>query len=39
MHAAVKRVLIPYAARVAGIYYGIRHGGAMQEAILRMANS
>jgi radical SAM superfamily enzyme YgiQ (UPF0313 family) len=39
MHAAVKKVLIPYAARVAGIYYGIRHGGAIQEAILRMANS
>jgi radical SAM superfamily enzyme YgiQ (UPF0313 family) len=39
MHAAVKKVLIPYAARVAGIYYGIRHDGAIQEAILRMANS
>lgn len=35
----VKRVLIPYAARVAGVYYGMRHGEVMQEAIIRMANA
>jgi radical SAM superfamily enzyme YgiQ (UPF0313 family) len=34
----VKRMLIPYAARVAGIYYRIKHGEAMEDAIWKMAN-
>lgn len=35
----VKRMLIPYAARVAGIYYRIKHGEAMEDAIWKMANA
>jgi radical SAM superfamily enzyme YgiQ (UPF0313 family) len=39
LHKLVKRLLIPYAARVAGIYYGMKQGEAMQEAIWKMANA
>jgi len=35
----IKRMLIPYAARVAGIYYGIKRGKAIEDAILKMANA
>jgi radical SAM superfamily enzyme YgiQ (UPF0313 family) len=39
LNRLVKRMLIPYAARVAGIYYGMKHGEAMKDAIWRMANA
>jgi radical SAM superfamily enzyme YgiQ (UPF0313 family) len=39
LYELVKRMLIPYAARVAGIYYGIKHGEAMKDAIWKMANA
>lgn len=32
----VKKMLIPYAAKIAGIYYGIKHGKTMQDAIWKM---
>jgi radical SAM superfamily enzyme YgiQ (UPF0313 family) len=35
----VKQMLIPYAARIAGVYYGMRHGEAMKDAIWKMANA
>jgi len=35
----VKKMLIPYAAKVAGFYYGRTHGEAMKELIWRMANA
>jgi len=35
----VKRIVIPYAAKVAGFYYGMTHGEEMETAILRMANA
>jgi len=34
----VKQVALPFAARVAGIYYGLKHGQEIQEAIWRMVN-
>jgi radical SAM superfamily enzyme YgiQ (UPF0313 family) len=39
LNKLVKRMLIPYAARVAGIYYRIKHGEVMEDAIWRMANA
>jgi radical SAM superfamily enzyme YgiQ (UPF0313 family) len=39
LYKLVKRMLIPYAARVAGIYYGMKHGEAMKDAIWKMANA
>ncbi len=38
IHKLVKRGLIPYAAKAAGIYYGIKYGKTMEDAIWRMAN-
>jgi len=35
----VKRVVLPFAAKVAGIYYGIKHGQQMEDAIWRMINA
>ena len=35
----VKRVVLPFAAKVAGIYYGIKHGQQMENAIWRMINA
>lgn len=35
----VKRIMIPYAARVAGIYYGMKHGAEMENAIWKMATT
>jgi hypothetical protein len=32
-------MLIPYSARVLGIYYRIKHGEAMMDAIWKMANA
>jgi radical SAM superfamily enzyme YgiQ (UPF0313 family) len=37
LYKLVNRLLIPYAARIAGIYYGMKRGEAMQEAIWKMA--
>ena len=34
---AMKRVLIPYAAKVAGIYYGLKRGEQMRQALWKMA--
>jgi radical SAM superfamily enzyme YgiQ (UPF0313 family) len=39
LYKLVNRLLIPYAARIAGIYYGMKHGEAMQEAIWKMAST
>lgn len=39
LYQLVNRLLIPYAARVAGIYYGIKRGKTMQQAIWKMANA
>lgn len=36
LNKLVKRILIPYAARVTGIYYRMKHGKAMQDAVWRM---
>jgi len=35
----VKRVAIPFAGKVAGIYYGMKHGEEMEMAIWRMASA
>jgi hypothetical protein len=32
-------MLIPYAAKVAGIYYRIKHGEVMEDAIWKMVNT
>jgi radical SAM superfamily enzyme YgiQ (UPF0313 family) len=34
---AVKRILIPYAAKMAGIYYGLKRGKQMRQALWKMA--
>ncbi len=39
LYKLVKRILIPYAAKIAGIYYGMRRGEAIQDAIWKMANA
>jgi radical SAM superfamily enzyme YgiQ (UPF0313 family) len=39
LYKLVKRLLIPYAARVAGIYYGMKRGEAMREAIWQVASA
>jgi radical SAM superfamily enzyme YgiQ (UPF0313 family) len=39
LYKLAKRMLIPYAARVAGIYYRLTHGEAMEDAIWKMANA
>jgi radical SAM superfamily enzyme YgiQ (UPF0313 family) len=39
LYKFVKRMLIPYAARVAGIYYRIKHGEVMRDAIWKMINT
>jgi radical SAM superfamily enzyme YgiQ (UPF0313 family) len=39
LHKLVKRVAIPFAGKVVGIYYGIKHGPEMEEAIWKMANA
>jgi radical SAM superfamily enzyme YgiQ (UPF0313 family) len=39
LYKLVNRLLIPYAAGVAGTYYGIKRGKAMQQAIWKMANA
>jgi hypothetical protein len=35
----VKQVAIPFGARVASVYYGMKHGPEMEEAIWKMANA
>jgi radical SAM superfamily enzyme YgiQ (UPF0313 family) len=39
LYKLVNRMLIPYSARVLGIYYRIKHGEAMMDAIWKMANA
>jgi radical SAM superfamily enzyme YgiQ (UPF0313 family) len=39
LYKFVKRVAIPFAGKVAGIYYGMKHGPEMEEAIWKMANA
>ncbi len=34
---AVKRILIPYVAKIAGIHYGLKHGKQMKQALWKMA--
>ncbi|MFB0523718.1 MAG: hypothetical protein ACETV1_08200, partial [Candidatus Bathyarchaeia archaeon] len=35
----VKRIAIPFGGKLAGLYYGIKHGEEMQKAIWRIANA
>jgi radical SAM superfamily enzyme YgiQ (UPF0313 family) len=35
----IRQVAIPFGAKMAGIYYGMKHGRQMEEAIWRMANA
>jgi len=35
----VKRVAIPFAGKVAGIYFGMRHGEEMEQAIWKLVNA
>ena len=35
----IRRVAIPFAAKVAGIYYGMKHSREMKDAIWRIANA
>jgi radical SAM superfamily enzyme YgiQ (UPF0313 family) len=39
IYSFVKRVAIPFGGKVAGLYYGRKHGEEMQKAIWRMANA
>jgi radical SAM superfamily enzyme YgiQ (UPF0313 family) len=39
LYSLTKRVLIPYAARLLGIYYRMKRGKIMQDAIWKMANA
>jgi len=39
LYSFVKRVAIPFGGKVAGLYYGWKHGEEMQKAIWRMANA
>jgi len=39
MYKLVRNVAIPFGARAAGIYYGLKHGKAMTDAIWRMATA
>lgn len=39
LYKIAKRVMIPYAAKIAGIHYGLRHDKEMAEAIWKMANA
>jgi radical SAM superfamily enzyme YgiQ (UPF0313 family) len=39
LYKFVKRVAIPIAGKVAGIYYGMKHGPEMEQAIWKMANT
>ncbi|MDH5786848.1 MAG: B12-binding domain-containing radical SAM protein, partial [Candidatus Bathyarchaeota archaeon] len=36
---AIKRIVIPYSAKMAGIYYGLKHGNQMKQALWRMATA
>jgi len=39
VYKLVKQMLIPYASAIAGVYYGLRHGEPMKDAIWKMANA
>jgi hypothetical protein len=39
LYKLVKQVAIPFAAKVAGIYYGVKHGQEMEEAIWKMVQA
>jgi radical SAM superfamily enzyme YgiQ (UPF0313 family) len=39
LYGLVKKVAIPFGGKVAGIYYGRKHGEAMRKAIWRMASA
>ena len=39
LNSFVKRVAIPFGGKVAGLYYGWKHGEEMQKAIWRMASA
>ena len=34
---AIKRIAIPYAAKISGVYYGLKHGKRMEQALWKMA--
>jgi len=36
---AVKKILIPSAAKISGIYYGLKHGEQMKQALWKMATA
>jgi radical SAM superfamily enzyme YgiQ (UPF0313 family) len=35
----VNQMVIPFAAKIVGVYYGLKHGPAMEEAIWKMVNT
>lgn len=39
MYKVVKHVAIPFAGKVAGLYYGMKHGEEMEKAIWKMATA
>lgn len=39
LYKVVKRILIPYAAKIAGVHYGLKHGEEMADAIWKMAKA
>ena len=39
LYKLVKRMALPFVAKVAGIYYGMKHGQEMEDAIWKMVNA
>ena len=39
LYKLVKQMALPFAAKVAGIYYGMKHGQEMEDAIWKMVNA
>ncbi len=36
---AIKKIAIPYAAKIAGVYYRLKHGKRIEQALWKMANA
>jgi radical SAM superfamily enzyme YgiQ (UPF0313 family) len=39
LYKLVKRMALPFAAKIAGMYYGMKHGQEMEDAIWKMLNA
>jgi radical SAM superfamily enzyme YgiQ (UPF0313 family) len=39
LYKLVKQIVLPFAGKVAGMYYGLKHGQEMEEAIWKMVNA